>query len=103
VSLRELADAAGVDVGACASRAVLDDDRAAGLLGREFGRLAVENDPTWAALRPGPDRFAFERADALVALAERHGMAVTGHALVWHGEAPGRRSTRASRASPSGA
>lgn len=78
MSLRELADAAGAGVGACAAHAVLDDDRAADLLGREFGRLAVENDPTLAALRPGPDRFAFDRADALAAALRSHVHGVTG-------------------------
>jgi endo-1,4-beta-xylanase len=87
--LRELAAAAGVEVGACATAEYLSDRRYAALLGGEFGRLALENDLKWGAVHPEPERYAFGPADRLVGFAERHDMSVTGHALVWHVENPG--------------
>jgi endo-1,4-beta-xylanase len=55
-----------------------------GAAGREFDRLALENDLKLAAVRPGREVFEFESADRLVAFAERHDMSVTGYALGWH-------------------
>lgn len=88
MALRELARAAGLELGACATRDYLGDDRYAELLADEFGHLALENDLLWGTLRPERGTFAFERADELVDFAERHDMGVTGHALVWHVENP---------------
>lgn len=84
--LRELAAAAGLEIGACATAADLDDNTA--LLGSEFNRLATENDLKWAAVRPERGAFEFGPADRLVTFAESNDMAVTGHALVWHVENP---------------
>ncbi len=50
----------------------------------ECGALVPENELKWQALRPGPDAFAFERADALIGFGEAHGMAIRGHTLLWH-------------------
>lgn len=86
--LRELAAEAGLEIGACATCEYLEDERYAERLGNEFSRLALENDLKWGAVRPEREAFAFERADELVDFAERHDMAVTGHALVWHVENP---------------
>lgn len=86
--LRELAAAAGAEIGACASFEDLEDDRYAELLGDEFNRLALENDLKWGPVHPEPETFAFERADKLIDFADRHDMAVTGHALVWHIQNP---------------
>lgn len=86
--LRSLAASAGLDIGACASVTDLADETCATLLGSEFNRVALENDLKWGLIRPERTVFDFERADTLVDFAERHGMAVTGHALVWHEENP---------------
>jgi endo-1,4-beta-xylanase len=43
----------------------------------------------WAEIHPSPDRYDFSAADALVAFARRHGMAVRGHNLVWAINNPG--------------
>src|SRR5262245_54450001 len=42
----------------------------------------------WGPVHPAEDRWDFEPADRLVAFAEAHGMAVHGHALVWHRQLP---------------
>lgn len=88
MGLRDLAAVAGLEVGACASREYLADDRYAALLGSEFNRLALENDLLWGNVHPERERFAFGHADELVEFADRHDVAVTGHALVWHHENP---------------
>jgi len=87
MGLRELAAAAGLEVGACATVADLNDASAA-LLGGEFNRLATENALKWGAVRPERDAFEFEPADRLVGFAGSNEMAVTGHTLVWHVENP---------------
>jgi endo-1,4-beta-xylanase len=43
----------------------------------------------WAGLRPSTDRFDFTGADMLLGFAEGAGIAVYGHALVWHEALPG--------------
>ena len=44
--------------------------------------------PQWAALRPAPDQFDFNRGDALRNFALAGGMALHGHTLVWHNSLP---------------
>jgi endo-1,4-beta-xylanase len=56
----------------------------AALLERDCGILVPENELKWQALRPGPDTFAFDHADAMLDYAEAHGMAMRGHNLLWH-------------------
>lgn len=62
-------------------------DRAA-LIARHFNALTPENVMKWEALQPEPGRFDFAAADRCVEFAERHGMAVIGHTLVWHSQTP---------------
>jgi endo-1,4-beta-xylanase len=56
----------------------------AALLERDCGILVPENELKWQALRPDPATFAFDRADAMLAYAEAHGMPMRGHNLLWH-------------------
>jgi endo-1,4-beta-xylanase len=88
VSLRTFAAAAGVEIGACASLEEVRNNQCAELLGDEFNRLALENDLIWGTVHPERETFGFEGADKLIDFAERHDMAVTGHALVWHIQNP---------------
>jgi endo-1,4-beta-xylanase len=53
-----------------------------------FEALTPENAMKMDALAPAPGEFSFAEADALVAWAERHGLAVHGHTLVWHEQLP---------------
>ena len=68
----------GADAGSFANPAY------AALLERDCRILVPENELKWQALRPGPDTFAFDRADAMIAYAGAHGMTVRGHNLLWH-------------------
>ena len=88
MSLRGLADAAGCEIGVCATAEYLTDEWYADLLAKEFNRVALENDLIWENVHPQRDSFEFGPADTLIDFATRHDMSVTGHALVWHIELP---------------
>lgn len=51
---------------------------------QECGVVVSESAFKWAALRPGPDVYAFAGADALARYAARHGLDLRGHTLLWH-------------------
>lgn len=88
-SLGEAGAAAGVLFGASIAREALAD-AAYGELYRRHARIVTTD---WAlkfdTLRPAADAWRFEAADAIVAFAQRDGVAVRGHALIWNENAPG--------------
>ena len=87
--LRVLAQRRGFHVGAAVNdKALKDDPLYSEVLAREFNMVTCENAMKFGPLRPARDQFAFEAADAIVAFAEAHQMAVRGHALVWHTMVP---------------
>ncbi len=88
-TLRALADARGFRIGAAVGHEpLIRDPRYREILAREFNVLVCENAMKCGPTRPARDRFEFAEADAIVAFAEEHGMAVRGHALVWHNMLP---------------
>ncbi len=54
----------------------------------QFNAFTPENEMKWGSIHPKEGTYNYAPADALVAFAEQHHMAVTGHALVWHRESP---------------
>jgi endo-1,4-beta-xylanase len=58
------------------------------LLSKHFNSITSENDMKWGSLQPTEGNFTFAAADAQVAFARSHGMAVRGHTLVWHQQTP---------------
>lgn len=54
------------------------------LLTRDCGILVAENEMKWQALRPSATQFNFAPFDGIVDFAEKNGMAVRGHTLMWH-------------------
>jgi endo-1,4-beta-xylanase len=54
-----------------------------------FGSVTPENELKWEVSEPGRGRYELGPADRIVDFATRHGMAVRGHALVWHLQNPG--------------
>jgi endo-1,4-beta-xylanase len=54
------------------------------LLKRDCGILVAENEMKWQALRPGPNAYNFAPFDEMLAFAEKNGMAMRGHTLMWH-------------------
>ncbi|MGA0112109.1 MAG: endo-1,4-beta-xylanase, partial [Chthoniobacterales bacterium] len=58
------------------------------LLFANFNTVTPENCMKPAALQPAEGRFRFAKADALVEMARANGLAVNGHALLWHKQCP---------------
>lgn len=87
--LRELAKKRGVLIGAAVGGRLLarDPDYAA-VVAREFNVVTPENDFKWGPLSRERGKYDFTIADALVAFAAKHGIAVHGHTLVWHSQLP---------------
>jgi endo-1,4-beta-xylanase len=65
----------------------LDDKGYAAAL-RSFGSVTPENELKWEVSEPDRRRFDFGQADRIVDFARARGMAVRGHALVWHLQNP---------------
>ncbi len=89
-SLRELADARDVLVGAAVAPGPLRCEAPyAQALAHEFNILTTENAMKFGPIHPAPDRYLFDDADAIVDFAEANDMLVRGHTLVWHQQLPG--------------
>jgi len=65
-----------------------EDSASVAVVAREFNAATPENVLKWERVHPQPDRYDFGPSDAYVAFAERHGMFITGHTLVWHSQTP---------------
>lgn len=85
--LRELAAKRGVLYGAAVGAAFWKPDSSyRDLLARECNVIVAENEMKFDLIEPERGRFNWTRADDLVAFAERNGMKVRGHNLVWHAQ-----------------
>jgi len=58
------------------------------LVVKHFNAIVAENVMKMEHLRPTEDTFFWDEADAFVALGEKHGMHITGHALAWYLQHP---------------
>ncbi|HEX9782970.1 MAG TPA: endo-1,4-beta-xylanase [Opitutaceae bacterium] len=65
-----------------------EDARHAELIRTQFNTITPENLLKWENVHPEPNKYDFEPADRYVALGEKHGMFIIGHALVWHNQTP---------------
>ena len=89
-SLHRLAASKGIlfgtaiSAGQATARAGTPEERYRAVVLAECGALVCENEMKWPALRPDAATFDFSRSDAIVALAEGHGMKMRGHTLLWH-------------------
>ena len=70
----------------------LDDTQYTNVLTTEFAGVEPENAMKFGPIHPRPNideqPYDFAAADRLVAFAERRGMRVRGHTLVWHRQNP---------------
>ncbi|WP_343044487.1 endo-1,4-beta-xylanase [Sphingomonas hominis] len=89
--LQALAAARGLRIGSCfawgrpgADRGSFANPAYAALLRRDCGILVPENEMKWQAIRPSATRFDFTRLDAMIGWAEKVGLPVRGHNLLWH-------------------
>jgi endo-1,4-beta-xylanase len=58
------------------------------LLKRHFNAITPENCMKPQPIHPEEGRYAFDKADALVAFASANGLMVNAHTLVWHSQCP---------------
>ena len=82
-TLRELAPAAGIRVGAVLSPTQIDEPDYARTLSSEFSALTAENAMKWYSVESTRGVLDFSGADAVLQFAEDHDMEVRGHNLVW--------------------
>ncbi len=77
-------------IGVAFGHGLLDsgDAAALALAATQFNAFTPENEMKWANIHPQEGTYNYGPADALVAFAEQHRMAVTGHTLVWHNASP---------------
>jgi endo-1,4-beta-xylanase len=83
-SLKAHARKHGLLAGCAVSAANLRDDAFTRVLVEQCSVVVAENAMKFGSLRPTPDGFRFDDADALVAFAQQHGIKVRGHNFVWH-------------------
>lgn len=86
-TLRSLAEARGLRVGAAALPETMDDEGLK-LLARQFNEITPENHMKWAFLEREKGKYDWAVADRIVDFAEKNGMKVKGHALIWHESIP---------------
>lgn len=60
----------------------------ANIVKNNFNAVVAENCMKGEEIHPEENRFFWDDADRLVKFAEDNGLAVTGHCLVWHSQAP---------------
>ncbi len=65
---------------------------------RDCDMVVTEDALKWDRLRPSRGKFDFTEGDAIVSFAQAAGLAVRGHALVFHGQVPPWLDTMRSRA-----
>src|SRR6266571_4544687 len=87
-TLRQVAAAHNIKVGAAADSPYLSDSNYAAILGSEFSQLQAENEMKFATIHPAAGSYNFSGGDALVSFAQAHTMVVRGHTLVWHNQVP---------------
>ncbi|HEY0866448.1 MAG TPA: endo-1,4-beta-xylanase [Fimbriimonas sp.] len=87
-SLRELSEKRGVRFGCAVSVEALDDPEYVEAVGRECGISVAENASKFGPLCPSQGSHDYSAFDRIVAFAEERGMALRGHALVWHTQTP---------------
>ena len=86
--VRELAERRGIRIGAAVNPSRLSEPAYAETLAREFNQAEPENAMKFGPIHPARDQFNWLPADAVVNFAREHQMAVRGHTLVWHQQAP---------------
>ncbi len=63
-------------------------DNAADALTRDFNHLTCENAMKAQSIHPAEATYDWAEADRIADFARSHGMKLTGHALLWHRQAP---------------
>lgn len=88
-SLRK-AFASRYDIGTALSRGQLltPKEDVLALVAKQFSVVTPENVMKWEQIHPEPGVYDWEAADALIDFADKNGLKVVGHTLVWHSQCP---------------
>ncbi len=88
-TLRELADAVDMRIGAAIKPFELGNDPAyAAVIAEEFNQVTPEFSAKWGQLQPSPDVWTFDDLDLLVDTAVANEQDFKGHTLVWYFDVP---------------
>ena len=87
-SLRSLADARGIRIGAAIQPRRLTETEYAQTLAREFNLVTPENDMKFGPIHPEKGTFDFTNADAIVDFAVANKIQIKGHTMAWHSQQP---------------
>jgi endo-1,4-beta-xylanase len=88
-TLRVLAEKRGKYIGtAVAIKPLRKEPLYRKTLEREFNIIVAENAFKWSSMRPSRTEFDFKDTDFLVKFAEKNGMKLRGHNLIWHRQIP---------------
>jgi len=71
-------------IGAAVNSRTIDSQR--DLLLHHFNSITAENEMKFERVHPSEDVYTFEEADRIAAFAKENGIALRGHALVWHNQ-----------------
>jgi len=74
-------------IGVAVGPQTLNGDEAELLL-REFNSITAENAMKMGPIHPEENRYFWRDADSIVNFAQKHGLKVRGHNLLWHEQAP---------------
>jgi len=85
-TLRLEADRLGIKISGAVNPARFNEPAYAASLARELNMIEPENAMKFASLHPERERFDFSGGDRIVEFAQKNGMAVRGHTLVWHNQ-----------------
>ncbi|HEY6767505.1 MAG TPA: endo-1,4-beta-xylanase [Candidatus Sulfotelmatobacter sp.] len=87
-TLRQVADRAGILIGAAVRPSLLEEPAYSATLSREFNMVEAEDVMKWWVLRSKRDYFDFSQADHLVRFAQVYNMKIRGHCLIWDHDNP---------------
>ncbi|WP_456826011.1 endo-1,4-beta-xylanase [Cellulomonas sp. P5_E12] len=88
-TLKDLATAAGKDIGFALAPDKLSESGYKSVADSEFTLVVPENAMKWDATEPSQNSFSYGAGDQVAAYAATSGKKLYGHTLVWHSQLPG--------------
>ena len=87
-SLKDLATAAGKDIGFALDPNRLSESAYKSIADSEFNLVVAENAMKWDATEPSQNSFSYGQGDQVASYAASTGKELYGHTLVWHSQMP---------------
>lgn len=88
-TLKDLATAAGKDIGFALAPDRLSESAYTSVADSEFTLVVPENAMKWDATEPSQNSFSYGAGDRVASYAATTGKKLYGHTLVWHSQLPG--------------